>query len=180
MKKITKTLLAATLLAGAIIPITANIPNADAASSNFSNEASVQKQNKQTLDKTKKLAAQGKVINSEGFGLASKKKDILKKWGKPDSTESTGENLEQITYEKRGVSFSVYKGTVTSVMTKDKRILALTHDEVQKAWGKPIKHDQGAGQVYETYKAGKHEIDIHWTNVTENKSGLQLVDLVVW
>ncbi|WP_028777273.1 DUF4309 domain-containing protein [Shimazuella kribbensis] len=177
MKKIAKTLLTTTLLAGVIIPITASIPNVYAASQHDSGKSS---EHKQTLDQTRNLAAQGKVINSEHFGLGSKKKDILRKWGKPDSTESTGDEQEQITYEKRRVSFFVYKGIVTSVTTTDKRILALSHDEVEKAWGKPIKHDQGAGQVYETYKAGKNEIDIHWTNVTEKKDRLELVNLVVW
>nr|WP_255724473.1 DUF4309 domain-containing protein [Shimazuella soli] len=172
-------MLATTLLAGAIIPITASIPNAHAASKHSNAKVSIQKQHKQTLDQARKLAAQGKVINSEHFGLGSKKKDIVRKWGKPDATDNMGVGQEQIDYKKRGVSFFLYKGTVTSVTTEDKRILALTHDEVLKAWGKPYKHDQGAGQVYETYKAGKHDIDIHWTNVTEKKEGLELVDFTV-
>lgn len=167
MRRILKILFVTLLFIGAnyigLAPY--NITNA----TSKSNESS----HNQTIDRTVKLATQGKAINSEQFGLGSKKKKILKKWGKPQY-----EDAYTLDYKKRHVTFTISKGRVTKVTTTDKRILALTHEDVHNALGEPIDHDQGAGQVYETYQAGKNLIQIHWTDVTDNGK-LKLVDLSV-
>jgi outer membrane protein assembly factor BamE (lipoprotein component of BamABCDE complex) len=177
MKYIAKMLLATTLLVGATLPVILSV--SDAYAVNSTKEVKTQESNKQIIDKTVKLAAQGKVINSEQFGLGSKKQDILKKWGKPEYTDKYENHWEVLDYTKRGVRFLLVKGQVTEVTTEDKRVLALSHKDVEQALGKPIEQDHGAGQIYETYQSGKNLIQIHWTNVTEKKDGLELVDLTV-
>src|SRR5690606_33010907 len=57
------------------------------------------KQNhQQTIKNIKKLAIQGKTVNSENFSLQSKTSHIVKKWGEPDE----GSDASYLYYSKRG------------------------------------------------------------------------------
>lgn len=129
---------------------------------------------KEVLDQTMKLASEGKVINSEKFGIGSKKKEILKKWGKPEYQDEF-----TIDYMKRKVTFSFTNDVVESVSTKDQHLLKLTHDQVEKALGKPMDSDIGAGQIRELYQAGNHVVEFHWTNITKPNGELELLSVLV-
>lgn len=126
------------------------------------------------LDQTMKLASEGKVINGEKFGLGSKKKDIQKKWGKPQYQDEFTSD-----YTKRKVTFSFTNESVDLVSTQDQRLLTLTHDQVEKTLGKPIDSDIGAGQIRELYQVGKNVVEFHWTNMTKPNGELELVSVEV-
>lgn len=111
-----------------------------------------QQSHKQTIKKIKKLATQGKTVNSEKFALQSKTNDIVKKWGKPDE----GSDANYLYYNKRGMSFHAQKGKVVGIFSVDKSYFDITYEEVKQTLGKSIKEVKGEDGVYVTYKAGKN------------------------
>ncbi|MDQ0416472.1 hypothetical protein J2Z48_000636 [Croceifilum oryzae] len=131
-------------------------------------------QSQDILKQTMSLAAEGKVINSGKFGLDSPKKEILQKWGKPDYQDKF-----TLDYSKRNVTFGLTKQSVSSVITRDPQLLALTHQKVEKSLGKPFDFDIGAGNIHESYRAGKNIIEFHWTNMTKPNGELELLSVVV-
>lgn len=129
-------------------------------------EASEQKQEVQainikhqaTLNNIKKLAFQGKTINSENFGLHSKASDIEKKWGKPDY-QSKG----ALTYKKRGMDFDLRFGKVVKIYSTDKSYQSITYQEVKQTLGKPVKETKAGDGYYITYRAGKNTLELAFT-----------------
>lgn len=115
---------------------------------------------KEFLKEVKTLASEGKAINSEEFGIGSKKDEIIAKWGNPDSD---GNGLMEY-YEKK-VNFTVDSdGVVESVQTEDERLSELNQDQINKTFGEPIEYGCGAGQCYGLHQAGGNFVSIHWNN----------------
>src|SRR5690242_8926155 len=107
MKKMGKALLITTLLVGVssfAVPAVSPV-HAAAATKTESHQ--------QILHRTMKLAASGKTINSENFGIGSDGNAIVKKWGKPDKGSVKEEYLS---YKKRSIWFRLSsKGKVFNI-----------------------------------------------------------------
>ncbi|TCP69776.1 DUF4309 domain-containing protein [Baia soyae] len=131
-------------------------------------------QSQDILKQTMQLAAEGKVLGSGKFGLDSQKKEILKKWGKP-----AYQDRFTLDYSKRNVTFGLTKQSVSSVSSRDSRLLALTHQKVEKSLGKPFDSDIGAGNLHELYYVGENVIEFHWTNMTKPHGELELLSVMV-
>jgi Skp family chaperone for outer membrane proteins len=112
-------------------------------------------QSQQTIKNIKKLAYQGRTVNSENFGLQSKTKDIVKKWGEPD--EGSDENY--LYYAKRGMDLVAKEGKVVKIYSVDKSYHGITYKEVKQTLGKPVKEVKGEDGYYLTYKAGKNTLE---------------------
>lgn len=108
----------------------------------------------QTIKNIKKLAIQGKTVNSENFSLQSKTSNIVKKWGKPDE----GSDANYLYYSKRNISFHAQKEKVVGIYSADKSYFEITYKEVKQTLGKPVKEVKGEDGVYVTYKAGKNTL----------------------
>ncbi|MCH5585602.1 YjgB family protein [Shimazuella sp. AN120528] len=162
MNKSIKTIIATTFTVGTLLAGISQISYAYASPITSTQHQNTQQQNHQKLIKqTKQLAAEGKVINSESFGLGSTRNAIVKKWGKPEDSDAN-----TLFYEKRKILFELKANKVTSVDSLDKRFQSINEKEVRQALGKPnkVKHYEDGTEVY--YKAGKHTLRfVFGTNV---------------
>lgn len=157
MNKTIKTIVATTFTAGTLLAGFSQINQVDASSVAQTHQMSTEQQNHQKLIKQiKQLAVEGKVINSESFGLGSSHNDIVKKWGNPDE----GSDKNYLYYDKRQISFFGEFGHVKQINTYDHRYFDITYKEVQKEFGKPVKEVKGEDGVYWTYKTGNHTLEI--------------------
>ncbi|WP_028777747.1 DUF4309 domain-containing protein [Shimazuella kribbensis] len=148
MQRITKIVIAATLMVGAAIT---NLSTPTYASLDSKN-VQAQQDHRRIIEKTEQLARQGKTINSENFAVGSKGEDIQNKWGKPDSNNSSE---EAYTYSKRNIEFFLSKGIVTHIVSYDTNYKNITYNEVIKTLGEPAKETRGEDGVYATYECGK-------------------------
>lgn len=149
-----KTVVATTFTVGALLAGISQIHIAHASSIPSVQHQYTQQQNHQKLIKqTKQLAAEGKVINSESFGLGSSRNAIIEKWGKPEESDANS-----LFYEKRKILFELKANKVTSLDSLDKKFQNITEKEVRQALGKPdkVKHYEDGTELY--YKAGKHTL----------------------
>lgn len=103
----------------------------------------------QIIQNTLDLANDGKVINSESFGLNTSATEIKQKWGKPDTS-----NSEWIAYFKREIEFGLKQDKVMWVRSTDKKFLNITLAEVEKIAGKPKSETKGDDRTYIDYKKG--------------------------
>jgi hypothetical protein len=148
MQKITKMIIVATLMLGVAIT---SLSTPTYASLN-TNHAHVQQDHRHVIEKTEQLARQGKTINSENFAIGSTGEDIQKKWGKPDSNNSSE---DAYTYSKRNIEFFLSKGVVTHIVSYDTNYKNITYQEVKKTLGQPSKETSGDDAFYATYECGK-------------------------
>lgn len=112
------------------------------------------------LKHMKKLATEGKTVNSENFGIGSAGKDIVKKWGEP-----TSQYKNYLQYEERNIAFELKSGKVIIIYAQDKRYDNITYQEVGKVFGKPVKqyYEEDSGDhshVRAIYKVGKRTLTI--------------------
>lgn len=115
------------------------------------------------LKNTMALGATGKAINSGVFGVGSRKKDIIQKWGKPQY-----QDFWYLSYRNRHIAFSLDSaGKVITVQTTDPDLLSTNYNDLEKVLGKPSEHDQGAGNIYDSYHAGKYIVEFHSTDMKE-------------
>jgi hypothetical protein len=148
MLKITKIMIVTALAVGVSIT---SLPHVTSASS-LTNQVQEQQDHRSIIQKTEQLATQGKTINSENFAISAKGQDIQKKWGKPDPNSSSE---DVYTYSKRRIEFFLFKGTVTHIVSYDKRYENITYQEVIKTLGAPAKESRGEDGVYTTYECGQ-------------------------
>jgi hypothetical protein len=115
--------------------------------------------NKQLLQQTKKLAAQGKVKTSGEFKIGSSQKEIEKKWGKADKDSKSGE----MKYSKRQTRFEIddfdgHKQSAFLLQTYDKSYSSVTYEELKK--------ELGAGGEYKGKKDGYVSYDVDGNTLT--------------
>ncbi|MCH5585514.1 YjgB family protein [Shimazuella sp. AN120528] len=120
--------------------------NADASSKDVGHQKLI----KQVLD----LAAKGRTISSEEFGIGSQEADIVKKWGKPTSSNDTFLSYAA----KKQTEFGLHKGIVTWVNSADKRLKEVTYEEVIKTAGTPASDEKKDGRRYVIYQSGKYKL----------------------
>ncbi|WP_028777809.1 DUF4309 domain-containing protein [Shimazuella kribbensis] len=155
MNKTIKTIVATTFTVGTLLAGFSQIGLVDASPIVPTQQSTTQQQNHQKLIKeTKQLAVEGKVINSESFGLDSSRDAIVKKWGKPDPDS----DAQTLFYTKRQIVFELQKNKVKTVDSMDKRFENITEKEIKQALGKPndVKRYEDGTEMY--YKAGKHTL----------------------
>jgi hypothetical protein len=156
MNKTIKTIAVTTFTIGTLLAGFSPLSQVDASSTVQTQQVSTQQQNHpKLLKQTKQLAVEGKVINSESFGLGSSHDAIVKKWGKPDE----GSDRDNLFYEKRRIIFFGKVGHTTEIYSNDLRYDEITYKEVKKALGKPVKEVKGEDAIYVTYPAGKHTLE---------------------
>jgi hypothetical protein len=115
------------------------------------------------LKETMTLGIKGKAINSGEFGIGSRKKDIIKKWGKPESQDTS-----YLNYEKRKIVFYIDgNGKVISLTTTETNLLAIKYSQLKKVLGTPFYHNQGVGNIYDGYHARQYTVEFHSTNMKE-------------
>ncbi|WP_028778110.1 DUF4309 domain-containing protein [Shimazuella kribbensis] len=157
MNKTIKTITVTTFTLGTLLAGFSQLSQVDASTTVQTQQGSTQQQNHQKLLKqTKQLAAEGKVINSESFGLGSSHDAIVKKWGKPDE----GSDRDNLFYDKRHISFFGEAGHTKEIYSNDLSYDGVTYKEVKKEFGKPVKEVEGEDGIYLTYPAGKHTLEI--------------------
>jgi hypothetical protein len=154
MKKMTKTLLASALLAGATIPAITAASDVYAAPKNTIVQVTEQEKHKQIIQNSFKRAKEGKTINSENFGIHSKEADIRKKWGKPTSSNDTFLSYAA----KKQTEFGLHKGIVTWVNSSDKKLKEVTYEEIIKTAGTPVSDTKNEGRRYVVYFTGKYKL----------------------
>jgi hypothetical protein len=157
MKQWKKTVVAYTVAAGLVIAGTATTTiQTTYAAPDLKVVVPIQKSDQATIQHIKHLAASGKTVNSENFGLGSKIQSIKKHWGNPD--EASDETY--VYYNKRNINFVADYGKVAIINSTDKSYFNITYKEVKKTLGKAVKEVKGEDAVYVTYKAGKNTLTI--------------------
>jgi hypothetical protein len=152
MQRIAKMIVAATLLVSAtligISPIYAanDVQNAKV--------VPTKKNHQQLIQDTLELAAQGKTINSENFGINSKGSDIRKEWGDPGSDDLF------LLYHERDILFELNnEDRVVSIHSGIERFRGITVEEVKKIAGEPEEEIVGECATYLDYTAGKYHLE---------------------
>lgn len=176
MKKTAKIVLACTLLSGSLLAVSSQTYAAPV----FTTKVDHQQQHEKTLLQTRDLAKQGKVINSETFGLKTSKQEIVKKWGQPEESDSSSDGY--LDYQKRGIKFLLSSNQVDMLVSSDKNLTSITYKEVQKVLGKGSSDESdGKGDTFGVqYQAGKHLLTFIFPKKSnQNSNNPKILNVIV-